>query len=34
MPRMMAASAVPVAPGEQEFHASITVIYALDSEGA
>jgi len=29
MPRMMAASPVPVAPGEQEFQASITVTYAL-----
>jgi uncharacterized protein len=29
MPRAMAVSAVPVAPGEQEFQASITVTYAL-----
>ena len=29
MPRLMAASPVPVAPGEQEFQASITVTYAL-----
>ena len=29
MPRAMAMSAVPVAPGEQEFQASITVTYAL-----
>jgi uncharacterized protein YggE len=29
MPRMMAASPVPVAPGEQDFQASITVTYAL-----
>ena len=29
MPRMMAASAVPVAPGEQEFQATITVTYTL-----
>ena len=29
MPRAMAMSAVPVAPGEQEFQASITVTYGL-----
>ena len=29
MPRAMAMAAVPVAPGEQEFQASITVTYAL-----
>ena len=29
MPRAMAATAVPVAPGEQEFQVSITVTYAL-----
>jgi uncharacterized protein YggE len=29
MPRAMAASAVPVAPGEQEFQASVTVTYGL-----
>jgi uncharacterized protein YggE len=28
--RMMAASAVPVAPGEQEFEASISVTYAIE----
>jgi uncharacterized protein YggE len=30
MPRALAASAVPVAPGEQEFQASVTVTYALE----
>jgi uncharacterized protein YggE len=29
MPRTMALSAVPVAPGEQEFQASVTVTYAI-----
>ena len=33
MPRMMAASPVPVAPGEQDFQASITVTYGLRRGG-
>jgi uncharacterized protein len=29
-PRALASSAVPVAPGEQEFQATVTVTYALE----